>query len=92
MLGRFDKPQPAIADVGEPFNHSDVLYADGPPRRRLVSGIAARDWVELKVEFGGIVHYMEQVEFQDTWRGWVKTKGAYDTSTVKPAPALVPRP
>lgn len=92
LLGRFEKPQPGIADIGEPFNPSDLLYPGGPPRRRLVSGIAAKDCVELKVEFGGIAHYMEQVEFHDTWRGWVKTKGAYDTSTVKPVPAQVPLP
>ena len=92
LLGRFEKPQPTIADVGEPFNASDVLYPDSPPQRRLVSGVASKDCVALKVEFGGFVHSMEQVEFQDTWRGWVKTKGAYDTSTVRPAAAQASRP
>lgn len=92
LLGRFEKPRPGIADVGEDFNASDVIYPDSPPLRRLVSGVAAKDCVELKVEFGGIAYHTEQVEFQDTWRGWVKTKGGYATSIIKPAPVLAPRP
>ncbi len=92
MLGRFEKPQPAIADIGEKFNASDVIYANSPPHRRLVSGVATKDCIELKVEFGGIAHYTEQIEFQDTWRGWAKTKGGYDTYVIKPALVLAPRP
>jgi hypothetical protein len=92
LLGRFEKPQPVIADIGEPFNASDVLYLDSPPQRRLVSGVASKDCVALKVEFGGFAHYMEQVEFQDTWRGWVKTRGGYDTPAIRPAPTQAPRP
>ena len=88
LLGRLDKPHPLIADIGEKFNPSDVIYPDSPPLQRLVSGVIAKDCVELKVEFGGIAYFTEQVEFQNTWRGWVKTKGSYDT--VKPAPKLVP--
>ena len=92
LLGRFDKPRAGIADIGEQFNPTDVILPDSPPRRRLVSGVAAKDCVELKVEFGGIAYYTEQIEFQYTWRGWAKTKGGYDTPGVKPAPALAPRP
>ena len=91
LLGRLEKPQPVIADIGENFNPSDVIYPNSPPQRRLVSGIASKDCVELKVEFGGIAHYTEQVEFQDTWRGWVTTKGNY-APILKPAPAPAPRP
>ncbi|MGW8393388.1 hypothetical protein [Pseudoduganella sp. HUAS MS19] len=90
LLGRLDMPQPAIADIGERFNPSDLLYPGSPPQRRLVSGIAAKDCVALKVEFGGIAYFTEQVEFQHTWRGWVKTRGSYDTRTITPAAALAP--
>lgn len=91
LLGRFEKPRAGIADIGEAFNSSDVIYANSPPQRRLVSGVATKDCVELKVEFGGIAYYTEQVEFQDSWRGWVKTKGGYDALIVKPAPAEAPK-
>lgn len=86
LLGRFEKPRAGIADIGEKFNSSDVMYPDSPPQRRLVSGIAAKDCVELKVEFGGFAHYAEQVEFQKTWRGWVKTKGGYDVQRARQEP------
>jgi hypothetical protein len=92
LLGRFETPRPAIADIGENFNATDVILPDSPPRRRLVAGVASADCIELKIEFGGIGYYTEQVEFQKTWRGWAKTKGGYDSPIVKPAPALAPRP
>ena len=92
LLGRFEKPQPVIADIGENFNTSDVIYPNSPPLRRLVSGVAAKDCVALKVEFGGIAHYTEHVEFQNTWRGWVKTKGSYDASVIRLVPAQASRP
>jgi hypothetical protein len=91
LLGRFEKPRAGIADIGEKFNSSDVIFPNSPPQRRLVSGLATKDCVELKVEFGGIAYYTEEVEFQDTWRGWVNTKGGYDRPVVKQAPAEAPR-
>lgn len=92
LLGRFEQPRPRIADVGENFNASDVIYPGSPPLRRLVSGVAGKDCVELKVEFGGFAYYIKQVEFQNTWRGWVETKGNHDAPFIDPAPAPAPRP
>ena len=78
VLGRFDKPRPRIADIGEKFNATDIIFDDSPPGRRLVAGSATQNCVELKVEFGGIGYRMELVEFQNTDRGWTLTKGGYD--------------
>lgn len=92
LLGRFDKPRAGIADIGESFNASDVIYPDSPPQQRLVSGVAGKDCVELKVEFGGIAYHTEQIEFRDTWRGWTRTRGGYGPVVLKPAPVQPPRP
>ncbi len=92
QLGRFEKPQPGIADIGENFNGSDVIYPDSPPQRRLLAGTAAKDCIELKVEFGGFAYHTELLEFRDTFRGWIKTKGSYDAPVLMPAPALAPQP
>lgn len=92
VLGRFDTPRPRIADIGEKFNSSDVIYADSAPQRRLVTGAAAKDCVDLKVEFGGIAYRTELLEFQNSPNGWVLTKGGYDHPVIRPAPAEAPRP
>lgn len=91
VLGRFDKPNPRIADIGEKFNASDVIFANSAPQRRLVAGAAAENCVELKVEFGGIAHRTDTLEFQNTGEGWTLTKGGYDQAAIKPAPAEAPK-
>lgn len=90
VLGRFDKPRPRIADIGEKFNASDVVFADSAPQRRLVAGSAAQNCVELKVEFGGIGYRTELVEFQNTGHGWALVKGGYDQAIIQKPPAEVP--
>jgi hypothetical protein len=90
VLGRFDNPRPRIADIGEKFNASDVVFADSAPQRRLVAGSAAQNCVELKVEFGGIGYRTELVEFQNTDRGWALVRGGYDNPVIQRPAAEAP--
>ena len=90
VLGRFDKPRPRIADIGEKFNASDVIFDDSAPQRRLVAGSATQNCVELKVEFGGIGYRIELVEFQNTDHVWAQVKGGYDHPVIQKPRAAAP--
>lgn len=91
LLGRHEGPRPRIADIGEKFNPSDIVFPDSGPQRRLVSGALSQDCIALKVEFGGIGHRTESLEFRRTVKGWAKTKGYYDDRPMAPPVAPLPR-
>jgi len=61
----------AIADRGEPFNSSCVVF-DKTPRKRFVLGAVSGDTVVVAVEFGGFALNTQSIAFQRSGSGWIE--------------------
>jgi hypothetical protein len=58
-----------MSDRGGPFNPGCVVQA-GVPNARFVSAVLRGDQAVVKVEQGGIAHYVRTLEFQRADGGW----------------------
>jgi hypothetical protein len=61
----------AIADRGEPFNASCVVF-DKTPRKRFVLGAMRGDTVMVAVEFGGLALHTQSIAFLRSGQDWIK--------------------
>lgn len=63
-----------VSDRGGPFNPGCVVIR-GTPRHRLVSVSLANNHAVVAVEHGGIAHYVETLEFDNTAGRWEIVRG-----------------
>jgi hypothetical protein len=67
---RQQKPE-GLADRGEEFNPSDVIYDERVPRRRFVVAIMMPDRLDVEIEYGGIAYFHQTFEFHRLGNRWV---------------------
>lgn len=88
LLGR-QTGMSGIADLGGPFNPSDVIIDDSIPMRRLVSGVAGHHCIVLIVEYGGLGYHQKTLEYRLVADSWIQLREAKPRRAPPVLPAVI---
>jgi len=74
---------PRIADVGEPYNSSDLVY-ESLPRTQFLSGYVSDKCAVVNLAYGGRASYKKAMIFEKTEHGWQQADSSWGEYKLRP--------